>query len=414
MQKGLIASVAALLALAGLASAQFLSPTTQPIAPPCPTPTVIEPVECEPCCCPQSCWWFNAEYLLWWTKGDPNSTALVTTAPPGACLCMLGALGNPGTQVLIGGQSIDPEERSGGRFTLGHWFDPCQCCGVEASYFFLGNRSVSQSVSSGAAGSPVVAVPFFNTAFGFEDAYLVASPGVFAGSATLSVSSQLQGAECNGVCNLFRTGAFRVYGLGGFRYLNLVEDLTFATASRDLTDAGFINTLDEFDTRNNFYGGQLGLRSEFTRGRFVIETTAKVALGDMNEVVKINGSSFSNLTMASLGAPTIVAARSAPGGLFAQPSNIGNYQRNTFCVVPEGDITFGWQLTRRARVTAGYSFLYMSNVVRPGDQINRNLNLTQNVVQGSGTLVGPAQPSFAFHGTDYWAQGISFGLQLRF
>src|SRR4029077_20395995 len=103
-------------------------------------------------------------------KGDP-SIPLVTTATPGACLCMAGSLGDPSARVLIGGQNIDLEERSGGRFTLGHWFDPCQCCGVEASYFFLGNRSTSQSASSDATGTPLIAVPFFNTAFGFEDSY---------------------------------------------------------------------------------------------------------------------------------------------------------------------------------------------------------------------------------------------------
>src|SRR5205814_810605 len=48
--------------------------------------------------------WVDAEYLLWWTKGAPLSTPLVTTGsltdiPPGA-------LGQPGTRVLFGDHSI--------------------------------------------------------------------------------------------------------------------------------------------------------------------------------------------------------------------------------------------------------------------------------------------------------------------
>ena len=51
-------------------------------------------------------------------------------------------------------------------------------------------------------------------------------------------------------------------------------------------------------------------------------------------------------------------------------------------------------------------------MARPGDQINTTVNrynipVDQNYGQGSG----PAQPSFSFHGTDYWAQGITLGLQ---
>jgi Putative beta barrel porin-7 (BBP7) len=67
------------------------------------------------------------------------------------------------------------------------------------------------------------------------------------------------------------------------------------------------------------------------------------------------------------------------------------------------------------RVYVGYDFLYLSNAVRPGDQIDRELNPTQIPVNGStGGLVGAPRPTFNFHETDFWAQGIRFGVALRF
>ena len=54
---------------------------------------------------------------------------------------MAGVLGVPGTTALLGGSSIDNEERSGGRFAIGFWLDPCQRLGLETSFFFLGQRT---------------------------------------------------------------------------------------------------------------------------------------------------------------------------------------------------------------------------------------------------------------------------------
>ncbi|HZY31087.1 MAG TPA: BBP7 family outer membrane beta-barrel protein, partial [Candidatus Methylomirabilis sp.] len=58
-----------------------------------------------------------------------------------------------------------------------------------------------------------------------------------------------------------------------------------------------------------------------------------------------------------------------------------------------------------------------NSVVRPAQQIDRNINPTQNAsFEGSPPtpLVGPAQPSFKFHSSDFWAQGLNVGLVARF
>jgi hypothetical protein len=62
--------------------------------------------------------------------------------------------------------------------------------------------------------------------------------------------------------------------------------------------------------------------------------------------------------------------------------------------------------------TAGYDFLYWSRVARPGEQIDRSLNLTQSPVFGTGTLVGPACPAPLIDSTDYFVHGLNFGFAL--
>ena len=54
-------------------------------------------------------------------------------------------------------------------------------------------------------------------------------------------------------------------------------------------------------------------------------------------------------------------------------------------------------------------------VVRAGDQIDLAVNSSQLPTAGQpGVLVGPPQPAFQFHRTDFFMHGISFGGQLRF
>ena len=85
--------------------------------------------------------------------------------------------------------------------------------------------------------------------------------------------------------------------------------------------------------------------------------------------------------------------------------------------IPEITGTVGYQFTDRLRCFVGYNVMYWSSVVRPGDQINRIINPSQIPGFGTGITPGPgspAQPAFAFRSSDFWAQGITFGLEWRF
>jgi hypothetical protein len=164
---------------------------------------------------------------------------------------------------------------------------------------------------------------------------------------------------------------------------------------------------DRFHTSNRFYGGQVGARGEVRRGRFFADFNSAIALGGVDEVVNIRG-----ITVIT---PPGSAATATAGGLLALPTNSGRHTRSRFAVAPEAGLDIGYQVTERIAVSIGYDFLYLSNAVRPGDQIDRVLNPTQIPVNGTtGGLAGAPRPAFTFHETDFWAQGIRFGASFRF
>jgi hypothetical protein len=201
--------------------------------------------------------------------------------------------------------------------------------------------------------------------------------------------------------------------IAGFRYLDLQEDLVITEnitilpgAPAPLNPGDMISVTDRFETRNRFYGGQLGARGEWYRGCWFVNATGKIALGSTRQQVSIRGNTVFT--------PAGGAAVTQEGGLLALPTNIGDYERDRFTVVPEIGINVGRQLNDNLRVYAGYTFIYWSSVVRPGDQIDPVVNPTQlPTIAGPGTLVGPARPAFAFQETDFWAQGLNLGMELQ-
>jgi Putative beta barrel porin-7 (BBP7) len=373
-------------------------------------------------CGPPGRVWVGAEYLLWWVK-DARLPPLVTTGsavptqipPPGA-------LGGLGTVGLFAGEGVDRDPFSGGRFTAGYWLDCGQTKGIEASYFFLGSRSKDfTSNSSGAPGSRVLARPFFDVSSGLPNAELIAFPGLASGTVAVHSTTRLQGPEANLICNLCCScgdcgdcdgpaRSYRVDLISGFRYLDLREGLGVGENTQILPAAPLfapanIRAFDQIDTRNQFYGGQLGVRAEVRQNRLFANVTGKLALGDTHQTVDSNGAT----TITPPGAPATVR----PGGLLALPSNTGRFSRDKFSVVPEGSVNVGYQVTDNLRVSVGYTFLYWSDVVRPGDALDLRVNSTR-VPTSLVPPSGPAAPLFTFRSSDFWAQGIAFGVELLF
>jgi hypothetical protein len=353
--------------------------------------------------------YISGDYLLWWIKGS-NTPPLVTRGSAGDPVP--GALGLPGTTVLFGGGSVENNPFSGGRLSAGYWFGDQHLLGFDFGGFFLGQQGTNFSATS--LGNPILARPIVDATTGLESAELVAGPNVLAGTVSVTTRSQMWGYEANLRSNLgagqFCGIDYYVDGILGFRALGLDESLNVnenllivgGTANTAPFAGETFNFQDRFATENRFYGGQVGFLSEFRWNRWVLDLNTKVAVGPTQEMVQINGASSASFH----GATT-----NFNGGLLALPSNIGQHTRDKISWAPELGLNLGYQCTDHIRLIVGYNFLYWSSVVRPGNQIDRSVN-PNNV--DSNTIASPARPQFGFNSTDFWAQGVNFGLEFRY
>jgi len=371
--------------------------------------------------------------MLWRVRKAQLPAPLVTIGPfnpdtfvPGVSPTPA-ALSSPGTAVLFGGQNLSLGTFSGLRLQGGIDLTEDRTLAVEGGGFVLEQRSRFFAAASNAAGVPFLAIPVIDSVTGRETSVATSfaddSANVFGGlqgSVFAETTTRLWGAEANLSSLVLRRDALRATALAGFRYLSLKESLSvgedFTPIGQPL-DPGFLGgpiglgqsvaALNRFTTQNQFYGGQVGARLEYLGDRFSAGLTAKVALGDTSQRIDVNG----NSTLFSPGQAPVTAA----GGVLALPSNMGRRTYDSFSVVPEVGLNLGIQLTSYARATVGYTFLYWTDVVRPGNQIDRVVDRTtvptlQQFIPGAtGTRPAPLHAQ-----SDFWAQGISFGLELSF
>jgi Putative beta barrel porin-7 (BBP7) len=191
--------------------------------------------------------------------------------------------------------------------------------------------------------------------FGIEGSFLFL-PQRGAGGAALQTSSRLWAWELNArkpicegvfVCPSGYRLDYHADLLGGFRSLGLDESLLPAGPTL-------------LRTRDRFYGGQMGAQAGVRCGRWELDVLGKIAFGNTHQIVE-----------------------QGPGHL----------NRDRLGVVPEANINLGYHVTGCVKVYVGYSFLYWSNVARPGDQLTRFATVRS---------------------TDFWAHGINFGVEARY
>lgn len=380
--------------------------------------------------------WVDFDYLAWWLKSAPTGGPLLTTGPLpfNAPQEGSGILGKPGTELVVGDTPFNQGAYSGFRVSTG-WIHCSNAFGFDGSFFYLGQRTRDFSFNSDATGNPLLARPIIDARTNTETALLVSAPGAFGavqsagGHIDLASTSQLYGADANLIipvereCNIDEYDTIHCHYfhlLAGGRYLNLREDLNISQLTTiQGTGIGFFGNLpvtapnalgivDDFHTLNEFFGGQVGAAVGFEWWRFTLNASGKVALGTMRETVRINGSSILDAVGQK---PQVIQ-----GGLFALDSNIGEHVRHTFAVVPEGTVNLSFEITSQIKLMVGYTFLYVSSVARPADQVDRAVNRTDLPTSQSydPAVGGPHRPTFLWQGNDFWAQGVNFGLGFRF
>jgi hypothetical protein len=366
---------------------------------------------CNNCCCPRL--WFDAEYLMWWFKNAPDPVPFVQSSP----LFVNTNIPLPPLPTIpaIGGTDIDTGIRYGGRFRFGGWLDSDCTLGLEASYFFITPKESSQSLTAagpaaffGAASYLLLPAGTVNIpGFGPVNTFLLenGSPGSSAIN-TLTLRSDLFGFEANGIFKLINCPRFELKLLGGFRNLNFDESLAYSASftggslfvsaqnGAGFNGAGLPGTVAaSYSDQNHFYGGNLGTAGEVRLGGFFLNATGKVALGTMQESFT---QSVVSTTPAIDGVGFNGVFLSTPGPF----ASTQHYSVNRFAVIPEVNVNVGYQFARWCRAYAGYDFLYVSDVLRPGLQVS-----------SAPVLTNP--PALQQHST-FWAQGANFGLEFRF
>ena len=347
----------------------------------------------------------SLDYFLWWIKSGPLPAPIVTTGSLNDA--MPGALGQPNTTVLFGNQNIDYGSLSGGRITAGYWFPQLPWFGIEGSYYGVASRTINYGAFSDDNGNPLLARSVINAQTGAESAYVTAAPNFVSGGTAVTSSTDLESFEFNLAGNLVHRANLDFDVLLGFRTLSLREDLDITDSFTPLASNIFTfqgapvnppNSLadyDSFHTTNHFYGGQV-VRPVDVGHRPLRHHHQRQARRRRDGADRQH---LRGLHAVPIGAAPVTV----PGGILAQQSNIGQFSRNQFSLVPEGSLALGYSVTNWLHLSVGYNFLYWTNVLRPGNQIDRAVNGSQVPTDASfGTGGGPDRPGVVLQSSNIW------------
>ncbi len=359
---------------------------------------------CSHCCSPGMVW-AELEFLLWWQKGS-RFPPLVTTSDAAD----EGVFGAPSTEVLFGDDQFGQGLNTGGRATLGLWLDSGKTTGIGNRFTALSGDSESFDATSD--GSTVLARPFYNALLAQEDAFLIGFTDPMLGPLTegriiSEFDSEFLTNEVFVRSMMHRDRNKRVDLLVGYHFLRLDNYFRINSLSTNLGPVGTGTTFslfDRFDTENEFHGGMIGIDGSYGKGRWSLDYLAKVSFGQMRQTSEIDG----GLTITPGGVPPGVTT---VGGLFAQPTNIGVRSRYQEVFIPEFNLGLTYYARPNLSFGMSYNYMWISSVLLSGDQIDRQVNLTQ---QGGGVLVGPARPEFEFDDDDYWLMGMNFTMQYNY
>src|SRR5262249_28579405 len=139
----------------------------------------------------------------------------------------------------------------------------------------------------------------------------------------------------------------------------------------------------------------------------LVDWAVKLGVGDSHRLSNI----FGNTTVI---APDGTAA-AAVGGLLASPSNFGAHTDDDFAFTLQAAIKLHYLITQHITIGIGYDFLVWHDVVRPGNQIDRTVDLRQ--VPSSLQFVAntnATRPDGTPHSHSFWAQGLAFEVGLRY
>ena len=354
---------------------------------------------------PLAGFWARAEYANLTLDGQ-GAPPLVTTGDPGTPLANAGVLGQSGTRTLYGGNELGDGSRSGGRFEIGRYFG-ASGLGLSASILFADD--VDDQFSADSSTYAILARPYVDVSPGGmgSDADLVSFPAQYAGSVNVQSSTQFAAGDVLLRAMLISRADRQLESLVGYTYLQLDDVLNISDSTRILGSSSglgigtLIDRTDRFQATNRFNGAAFGVRTETSWGRWSLASMLKLGIGRTSSTVKAYG----------LTRTTGPAVDIQNGGLLVQSSNMGSRDYSEFAVSPELRLMLSRQLPYGWNASVGYHFLYLSRVLRAGEQIDPYLNLTQ---ASPGGLQGFASPRPDVYYSDLTANAITFGVMRNF
>jgi Putative beta barrel porin-7 (BBP7) len=354
--------------------------------------------------------WVKGEYLFTFLRGF-NLPPLVTTSPSGTPKNEAGILGQQSTTVLFGGDNrIDSDLRAGFRIGAGIWFNKEQSLGIEGGFLMTSSQAATFSARS--TDGTILARPFTDANSNTAQAVLIAFPGSSSGSIDIRANSgSVYGANFDLTEYAYNNDWFRLYSMIGYQYYRYDEALRIQQTIAPNAGGNFvagtqISSIDNFSTRNEFHGIDLGFRTQFNLvENLYLEVLTKVAVGRQHRDVDINGSQTTTVPGAS--------SVTLPGGVLALSSNSGTTAETDWRAIPQVGLTFCWQVRPYMTVSAGYSFIYFNQIARAAEQVDTTIN--PNLLPGANAALGGAnRPAFNLTRTDMWIQSISLGLEFTY
>lgn len=333
-------------------------------------------------------YWFDSDILFWSRRGQaPPALAATNTLPAG--------------EILFGASTVGDDLRVGGRFELGGYLHYDQMDSINGRFWSLGQAQV---VFDSGDLDPTVSVirPFIDVedgsvTFNQEIGLPINNIGGSTGSMRVVMDANVWGGDVLWRHRYYRSCNAKADILFGYHGSRVDEDIVI---DQSFSNSGVqFDGRDIFSAKNDFHGVVLGLQVVSHQGPWTIDMLAKIALGDMHQRVYVDGWETRD---------DGVTEETTTGSLLALPTNIGRGERNKFAVVPELAIESRWQCRENVELTAGYTYVFWSDVMQAGELIDRTINGSQT---SGGALNGvrrPAPPVFQ-DGT-YWVHGFNLGL----
>jgi hypothetical protein len=241
--------------------------------------------------------------------------------------------------------------------------------------------------------------------------------GRFIGGEHLFADSRTWGAELNAYWRLGQQPRGRWDLIGGFRYLGQKDQLRWSQSATVLTPGtvaflgqsapppDIVSLRDYLETNNHFFGAQVGVQGRWQTERWLFDVVSKIGLGCTDQSLEADGRTL-------LTDPTGTTLYQ-PGGLFVPAGRNGGQHRDQLSFISEVNLRLGYRLTPRWTAQLGYTFLFWGDVLRPAGQINPAVD-PRTVPSNLAFDPAAPQPTFPLHSTDFWAQGLTLGMEFRY